>query len=527
MSKSKDTQDNGWKQEIAELRLREKLATEMGGPENIERQHSAGRLTVRERLTKFLDKDSFHEVGAIAGVPTHEGDRLVKLLPSNCVIGSGTVDKRKVILGCDDFTIRGGAADAAIGRKAAYAERMALDLRLPMVRLIEGTGGGGSVKFLETMSYTYVPANPALDVMVELLSTVPVACAALGPVAGLGAARAVFSHFTVMPKKIGQVFVAGPPVVEPATGKKITKEELGGYEIHTRGSGVIDNEVESEEEAFEHIKKFLSYLPSSVYEIPPVHESDDPPDRREEELLHIIPKNKRRSFSVRRILELVLDKKSFFEIGQKQGRSVLTGLARLSGKPVGIMANDPNHLAGTIDAGAAQKMVRLVDMCDTFHIPVVNFVDNPGFLIGVDSEKQGTIRHGARMMFAIYQATVPWCSIILRRVYGVAGASHGNHSKLNLRYAWPSGEWGSLPIEGGVQAAYKRQIEAADDPDALRAEIEQKLSKVTSPFRSAEVFGIEEIIDPRDTRPLLVEWINNAYRLLPSELGPKARGMRP
>ncbi|MCJ7773548.1 MAG: carboxyl transferase, partial [Desulfobacterales bacterium] len=285
--------------------------------------------------------------------------------------------------------------------------------------------------------------------------------------------------------------------------------------------------VESEEEAFEHIKKFLSYLPSSVYEIPPVHETDDPPDRREEELISIIPKNKKRSYSVRRILELVLDKGTFFEIGQKQGRSVLTGLARLFGMPVGIMANDPGFLAGTIDASAAQKMVRLVDMCDTFHVPVVNFVDNPGFLIGMDSEKQGTIRHGARMMFAIYQATIPWCSIILRRVYGVAGASHGNHSKLNLRYAWPSGEWGSLPIEGGVQAAYKRQIEAADDPDALRMEIEKKLSKVTSPFRSAEVFGIEEIIDPRDTRTLLVEWITNAYRLLPSELGPKTRGMRP
>ncbi|MCJ7773431.1 MAG: carboxyl transferase, partial [Desulfobacterales bacterium] len=261
MSKSKDTSNNNWKPEIEEIKLREKLAAEMGGPENIQRQHSAGRLTVRERLAKFLDKNSFHEVGAIAGVPTYDGERLVKLQPSNCVIGSGTIDKRKIIVGCDDFTIRGGAADAAIGRKAAYAERMALDMRLPMVRLIEGTGGGGSVKFLETMSYTYVPANPALDVMAELLSTVPVACAALGPVAGLGAARTVFSLFSVMPKKIGQLFVAGPPVVEPATGKKITKEELGGYKIHTRESGVIDNEVESEEEAFEHIQKFLSYLP--------------------------------------------------------------------------------------------------------------------------------------------------------------------------------------------------------------------------------------------------------------------------
>jgi acetyl-CoA carboxylase carboxyltransferase component len=158
---------------------------------------------------------------------------------------------------------------------------------------------------------------------------------------------------------------------------------------------------------------------------------------------------------------------------------------------------------------------------------VVYFVDNPGFLIGVEAEKEGTIRHGGRWIFAVYQATVPWCSIILRKVFGVAGAAHGNHSRLNLRYAWPSGQWGSLPIRGGVQAAYKRQIEAAEDPDALRQELERKLNAVTSPFRTAEMFGVEEIIDPRETRPLLCEWIETVYRLLPSQLGPKRRGMRP
>jgi acetyl-CoA carboxylase carboxyltransferase component len=191
------------------------------------------------------------------------------------------------------------------------------------------------------------------------------------------------------------------------------------------------------------------------------------------------------------------------------------------------MANDPRFLAGAINAASADKLVRFIDMCDTFHLPVVNFVDNPGFMIGVEAEKQGTIRAGARYIFAVYQATVPWCSIILRRVFGVAGAAHGNHSLLNLRYAWPSGDWGSLPIEGGVQAAYKRQIEASEDPQALREEIEKRLSDVTSPFLTAEMFGIEEIIDPRDTRPLLCEWIQTAYRLLPSELGPKKRGIRP
>ncbi len=289
----------------------------------------------------------------------------------------------------------------------------------------------------------------------------------------------------------------------------------------------MDNEAASEEEAFEQIRRFLSYLPDSVYELPPVQESSDPADRREEALVRIIPKNKRRPYPVRRILTLVLDQDSFFEIGANHGRSVVTGLARLSGRPVGVFAHDANFFGGAITAQGSDKLTRFIDLCDTFHLPVVNFVDNPGFMIGVEAEKAGTIRFGARYIFAVYQATVPWCSIILRRVFGVAGAAHGNHSRLNLRYAWPSGEWGSLPLEGGVQAAYRRRIEAAEDPAALRREIEQRLSKFTSPFLTAEKFGIEEIIDPRDTRPLLCEWIENAYRLLPGQLGLKKRGMRP
>jgi acetyl-CoA carboxylase carboxyltransferase component len=519
--------EEGWLPEVEELHRREALAARMGGDDRIAKQHDAGRLTVRERIDRLLDKGTFHETGAVVGVPSYDGDRLTALRASNFILGTGRIRGRRVVVGADDFTIRGGASDAAIGRKAPYAEKMALELRMPMVRLVDGTGGGGSVKQLEVMGWTYVPANPGMDTMVALLETVPVASGAMGPVAGLGAARVVFSHFSVMPRKTAQVFVAGPPVVEPATGSKVDKEELGGSHIHARGSGAVDNEAESEDDAFEQIRRFLSYMPDSVYEIPPVIEVIDPSDRCEDELARIIPRNRRKPYAVRRIIELVLDRGSFFEIGPKHGRSVVTGLARLTGRPVGVMANDPMHLAGAVDGRAAEKMIRFIDMCDTFHIPVVYFVDNPGFLIGLEAERQGTIRVGGRWIYAVYQATVPWCSVILRKVFGVAGAAHGNHSRLNLRYAWPSGEWGSLPIEGGVMAAYKRQIEAAEDPDVLREQIEKRLRAVTSPFRTAEHFGIEEIIDPRETRPLLCEWIEAAYRLLPSELGVKRRGMRP
>ncbi len=498
----------------------------MGGEERVKRQHDAGRLTVRERVDLLLDPKSFHEIGALAGVPSYEGERLSAIRPSNFVMGSGRLDGRRVVVGGDDFTVRGGAADGAVGMKMVWAEKMALDLRIPMLRLIDGTGGGGSVKSLESARRSYIPANPGMDTMVELMETVPVVSAALGPVAGLGAARAVFSHFSVMPRVTAQVFVAGPPVVRRGIGQDLDKEALGGSHIHAR-NGVIDNEVESEEEAFGQMRRFLSYLPASVYEVPPVEDCDDPAGRREEELLSLVPRDRRKAYAVRRILELVLDRGSFFEIGPLQGRALVTGLARIDGRPVGVMANDPRFYGGAIDAGASEKMTRFVDLCDTFHLPVANFVDNPGFLIGLAAEKQGTIRRGARALFAVYQATVPWCSVIVRRVYGVAGAGHGNHTRLNLRYAWPSGNWGSLPIEGGVEAAYKRQLEASDDPDALRAELEQKLGSMLSPFRSAEAFLVEEIIDPRETRPLLCEWIDAAYRLLPSQIGPKRRGVRP
>jgi acetyl-CoA carboxylase carboxyltransferase component len=191
------------------------------------------------------------------------------------------------------------------------------------------------------------------------------------------------------------------------------------------------------------------------------------------------------------------------------------------------MANDPRQLAGALDADASQKLTRFVDLCDTFRLPVVNFVDNPGFLVGIEAEKRGTIRHGVRALAAVYQATVPWCSILVRRVFGVAGAGHGNHTRLNLRYAWPSGEWGSLPIEGGVEAAYRRQIEAAEDPEALRARLEEELASLRSPFLTAEAFGVEEIIDPRETRPLLVDWARRAFQIVSHERGVKRRGMRP
>ena len=515
-----------WEPEIEELKRRQQLARQMGGAENVERQHKAGRLTVRERIERLLDASSFHETGALAGAPTYQDGTLTAIRPANFVMGTGRINGRRVVVGGDDFTVRGGANDASIGGKQGYAEKMARELRLPLVRLVDGTGGGGSVKTYEITGRTYVPGNPTWDVIATALSEIPVIAAALGPVAGLGAARVACSHFSVMVRGVSQVFVAGPPVVQRAFGTPIDKEALGGFQIQVTAGGV-DNVVDSEDEAFDQIRRFLAYLPRHVWEMPSRATPDDDRRRRDEELLSIIPRNRRRPYDVRKLLTHVLDHDSFFEIAPKYGPSLVAGLARLDGYPVGVMANDPMHVGGAVTAAGAEKMTKMVDLCDTFHLPVVNLVDNPGFLIGTQAEKDGTIRRGVRALQAIYQASVPWVTVIVRRVFGVAGAGHANVQALNLRYAWPSGDWGSLPLEGGIEAAYRRELDAAPDRAALLAEIEARLNAVRNPFRTAEAFGIEEIIDPRDTRPLLTDWVALAYENEGTRLGVKTRGMRP
>jgi acetyl-CoA carboxylase carboxyltransferase component len=516
-----------WEPEIQELRRREELARQMGGPENVARQRASGRLTVRERIARLLDPDTFHETGALAGVAAYEDGRLTAFRPANFVMGTGRIAGRRVVVGGDDFTVRGGAADASIGGKQAYSERMARELRLPLIRLVDGTGGGGSVKTYEMTGRTYVPGNPAWDIVTQALGEIPVLAAALGPVAGLGAARVAASHFSVMVRGLAQLFIAGPPVVKRALGEEVDKEALGGSHIHTRGSGVVDNEALSEEDAFRQLRAVLGYLPQNVWQQPPRAAPADDPARREEALLSLVPRNRRQPYDVRRLLALVLDQDSLFEVAPFYGRSLVTALARLDGYPVGVLANDPRFHGGALTAEGSEKMTRFVDLCDTFHLPVVNFVDQPGFLVGPAAERAGTVRKGVRALAAVYQATVPWVSIIVRRVFGVAGAGHGNVQALNLRYAWPSGDWGSLPLEGGIEAAYRRELRAAADPERLRQEIEARLNRLRSPFRTAEAFGIEEIIDPRDTRRLLTDWVALAYDNEATRLGPKARGTRP
>jgi acetyl-CoA carboxylase carboxyltransferase component len=513
-----------WKPELDELKRREAFAEQLGGPERVKRQRDGGRYTIRERIAKLVDPGSFHEIGKIAGTATYDArNNLESLTPSNFVFGRARVDGRPVVVGGDDFTVRGGSADATIKEKHLMCEEMANALRLPLIRLVEGSGGGGSVKTIETTGRANVPALAGWEWVVANIGTVPRVALGLGSVAGLGAAHLAAAHYSVMVKETSALFVAGPPVVE-RLGQKLSKTELGGYQIQLR-AGAVDEAVDTEEEAFACARRFLAYLPASIYELPPRGPQTDDPVRREEWLGDAIPRDIRKVYRMRPIVEALVDRGSFFEIAAMYGRSVITGLARLDGWPVALMASDPYHYGGAWTADACHKVERFVDLAQTFHLPVVYLVDCPGFLIGLEAEQTGTIKQGVRALSAMWQTTIPWCAVIVRNVFGVAGAAHRNGSRYCVRYAWPSGRWGSLPLEGGIEAAYRAEIDAASDSKAKLAEIEERLERLRSPFRSAETFWIEEIIDPRHTRPLLCEFASLAAPL--REPGPSVHRMRP
>ena len=517
-----------WSSELDELRRRTAFAEQMGGSEGVERQHRNGKLTVRERIPLLADDGSFRQFGGLRGEARYddEGD-LVGVLPDGKVEGMCTVDGRKVVVTAGDFTVRGGSAsghNGGLGTELTATER-ALEWRLPLVRLLDAAGG--SVRNFETLGRTYLPdANSFVHVDVKLLNTAPVVSAVLGVVAGIGALHTSLAHWNVMVRDTAQVFPGGPPVVRAALGEEITKEDLGGWQIHTRVSGVVDNLADDEEDAFRQIRRFLSYLPSSVDEMAPRRESTDPLDRRAEELGSLVPREPRRVHHARRLIELVVDEGSFFPIAPLYGRARITGLARVDGYPVGVMANDPMFHGGATDVAAGQKALRLLQLCDTFHLPLVDFADEPGLMVGIDSERDGIERAGARLVCATCDSRMPWITFVIRRLYGVGGQTHHRASGMFRRYAWPSSNWGSMHIAGGVSAAYRREIEAATDPDAKRSEIEARLQAVASPFRTAEATG-QDIIDPRDTRPLLVDFVHDAQRVLARQLGPPPVPYRP
>jgi len=516
-----------WQDEADEIEARRRLAKELGGKAAIERQHARGRLTVRERIERLVDAESFHEVGETAGeAQQDESGRLESFRPTNFVVGTACLDGRLCVVAGDDFTISGGAYSPASLKKTQFADGLAIRRRVPLVRLIEGGGASVSGAYGSRGRSGYdLTAPPPMNVLaLEALAAVPVVCAALGPCAGFPAARLAASHFSVMTRDTAVVLTGGPELVERATGKRLTKDQLGGARVHAK-SGVVDNVAADEDGALRQIRSFLSYLPPSVWELPPVAACDDAPERAEEELLAIIPRDRRKPYKVRRIVELVVDRDSFFELAAGYGRTQVTGLARIAGQPVGVIANDPMIYAGGMSADGARKIRRFVETCDAFHLPIVSLVDEPGFLIGPEAEAAGTIRFGMEALFAVLQTRVPWAAIVLRKSFGVA---QGIHYGLGCHViAWPSMMSGALPVESGVQLAFKKEIDAAPDPGARRRELEDEMFAAQSVFPRAEEFGVHQLIDPRRTRPMLCRWIEEIQLELRQGLGPRSYTMRP
>lgn len=502
-----------WAAELDELQTRRTHARAMGGPEALARFKASGRMNARERIDAMFDASTFRELGALAGKGRYSADgAFERLEPTNAIVGTGRIEGRKVAVHADDFTIRAGSSEATIADKWIYIERMAYQLRMPLVRLVDSAGG--SVKLLMQIGGTKIPEYPSWPAQ-ELLKTVPVVGVALGACAGQGAVKVLSSHFSVMVRDQAQVMAAGPHVVRQAYAQEIDKNDLGGHLVH-RKSALVHNEAEDEADALAQVKRFLSYLPRSVHHLAPVTVPQDDPWRADDWLKAAIPHDRRKIYDPRKILASVMDTGSLFEIGRYQGGSVITALARLNGIPVGVIANDPKVQGGAMTLQAAYKMERHVKLCSQFGLPVVNFVDQPGNQTGLEAEVDGTLLGALRVGEALHECQSPWVSILIRRCFGMAGALHAPKygEALNLRYAWPSARWGSIPIEGGVMAAHKAEIDAAPDPAAKRAELEAFYLNMTSPFRTAEKFGILDIIDPRETRAILCDWVEDAWEIV-------------
>jgi len=449
-----------WDKEIEELGRRKSLAYEMGGKDKVARQHEFNKLSIRERVEAIVDEGSFHEIGTLAGKGRYdENGELVEFTPANFVFGTADIDGRPVVVSGDDFTVRGGSADASILTKRTRAEGLAHDLQLPHIRLIDGMGGGGSVKTIEMAGRTYIPELAGWETIVGHLSVAPSVSLALGSVAGIGAARVTTSHYSIIVRDSAQMMIAGPALVDWARQGNVTKEELGHARIHTR-NGAIDDEAQSELEAFDRARKFLSYFPGNIHELPPLTRPADSCNRRDEKLLGIVPGNPRQAYNMRSIIDAVVDQNTFFEIGINWGCTIICGFARLDGIPVAMFAENPQYYGGAWTADSCRKLTRFIDLATTFHLPLIHLEDCPGFLIGKEAEEAGTIRHGSQTLAALVQSNAPYCSIVIRKAFGVAGASNHKSGSHHFRYASARRETSGVPrpLKGGSRWPIRRSL---------------------------------------------------------------------
>src|SRR5580765_3730887 len=492
-------------EDLAERREKAKVG---GGEEKIARQHDAGKLTARERIALLVDEGTFVEMGIQAGPHSSQRSMEGKEAPADGVVtGWGDVEGRLVAVCAYDFTVMAGSMGMTGELKVTRLREMALSKRMPFIWLLDSAGA----RIQEAAGSLFAGSGHLFREEVEMSGVIPMVAAMMGPCAAGTAYIPALADFVPMVSGQGAMALAGPHLTKAVTGEDITMEELGGAKVHCRKSGVGDLEVKDDEECIAAVKAYLSYFPSNWEEKPPLREVSDPVDRASEKLMEIVPDSSRQPYDMYDVIREIVDDGEWFDIKPKFAKSLITCLARFGGQPVGIVANQPKQLAGILDNDSADKAARFINLCDAFNIPLVFLQDVPGFMVGAKVEHAGIIRHGAKMLHAIANATVPKITVVLRKAYGAGYyVMNGRAYEPDLIVAWPSAEISVMGAEGAVEIVMRRQVEEADDPAAMKAQLIGEYQKIIDVYRAASNFMIDDVIDPRETRPVVIKALEMA-----------------
>ncbi len=485
-----------------EINRREKLAELGGGEERIAQRHASGKLTARERILLLLDEGSFQEIDKFVVHQSHDFGMEKKCIYGDGVVtGFGTISGRSVFVFAQDFTVFGGSLSAANAAKICKIMDSAMKAGVPIIGLNDSGGARIQEGVASLAGYADIFLRNVLA-----SGVIPQISAIIGPCAGGAVYSPAITDFIIMTRGRSNMFITGPDVIKAVTNEDVTMEELGGAETHNSLSGVAHFAAESEEHTLELIRELLSFLPDNNMEDPPEKETTDPPDRISEALNSMVPDDANQPYDIRNIIKEVLDDLYFFEVQEQYARNIVIGFGRLGGKPVAIIANQPDHLAGVLDINSSDKAARFIRFCDAFNLPLITFEDVPGFLPGVAQEHGGIIRHGAKLLYAYAEATVPKITIITRKAYGGAYCVMASkHIRADINYAYPTAEIAVMGPEGAVKIVYKRDLEKAEDPEKMtRDKVEEFRKKFANPYVACEKGYLDGIIEPKYTRPKLI-----------------------
>lgn len=487
---------------LQDLKHKHGLAELGGGKDRIASQHGAGKLTARERIHLLLDEGSFQEMDKLVVHQCHDfGMEKKQVYGDGVVTGYGTIDGRTVFLFAQDFTVFGGSLSEAYGAKICKIMDLAAKAGVPFIGLNDSGGARIQEGVASLAGYADIFLRNVL-----FSGVIPQISAIMGPCAGGAVYSPAITDFIIMTKGISNMFITGPEVIKAVTHEAVTMEELGGAEAHNTLSGVAHFAAENEEHTMALIRQLLSFIPDNNMEDPPEKESSDPPDRVEDELNTMVPDDPNLPYDIRKVIRAVLDENDFFEVQEHYAQNIVIGFGRLGGKSVAVVANQPDHLAGVLDINSSDKGARFVRFCDAFNIPLLTFEDVPGFLPGVAQEHGGIIRHGAKLLYAFAEATVPKITVITRKAYGGAYCVMASkHIRADINYAFPTAEIAVMGPEGAVNIVYKRELEKAKDRKKLRqAKIDEFRDKLANPYIACEKGYLDEVIEPKITRPKLI-----------------------